>query len=212
MRIMKKILIVLALFVAMPAFSTPAIETPYNYQESKPFEVGVTFDWISKSQMERDQNIKEIKDLLFKEDTVLKYKRKDFKAQYAPYWKNKDYLKDYEDISNGKREDAEKNYCGFYMGKILVAYGIQYKNKMDSIYYYDALGNLRWVEVFSSSYPNYPYWSYEYDRSGSMIAAFYYVSADDQYIYNPDKEFRGRWYKENMYNRKAKIIMTRTNW
>lgn len=213
MEFMKKILTVLILFIfTSPAFATPAIEIPFQNEGNTTFELGIHFDWISKSQMQRDENIKEIQNLLFKEDTIVKYNKNEFKTKYAPFFKNKNYMNDYEDISNGKKEDTEKNYCGFYMGKLLVAYGIQYKNHMDNIYYYDALGNLRWVDVFSENYPNYPFWSYQYERNGKMVAAYYFISADDQYIYDSDKKFKGRWYKENMYNRKAKIIMKRTNW
>lgn len=210
--IVKKIIIfILFMLFVPPAFSEPLIETPIT-ELSKPLEAGVTFDWISKTQIQRDENIKNIQDLLFTQDTNLKINKKEFQKTYSDFWKNKNYLNDYEEISQGKKEDDEKNYCGFYVGKLLVAYGIQYKKDMQNIYYYDAMGNLRWVDVFSSSYPNFPYWSYQYYRNGEMIAAYYYVSNYDQYVFDPDKKFRGRWYKDKLYNRKAKVVMTRTNY
>jgi len=204
--------LLLFMLLALPAFSQTNQETPMQAEESKPFEIGVSFDWISKTQLQRDENIKQIQGILFSEKTVLKYPKNKFKEKYKTYWKDPDFLKHYEEISASKKEDDEKNYCGFYWKNILVAYGIQYKNDMENITYYDAMGNLRWVDVFSNNYPTFPYWSFQYSRNGEMVGAFYYVSDYDQYVFNPNKKFIGRWYKENMYNKNAKIIMTRSNW
>lgn len=210
---MKKIIILLIfIFFALPVFSSPIIENPIQNENINPIELSVSFDWISKSQMQRDENIAQIKNILFNDDTILKYKKSEFKNKNKTFWRDKNYLKNYEDIMNGKKEDSEKNYCGFYLGKLLIAYGIQYKNDMKNIYYYDAMGHLRWIDVFSSQYPNFPYWSYQYYRNGELVAAYYYVSGIDQYVFDEKKKFRGRWYKDKMYNRNAKVIMTRSNY
>ncbi|MFA7658578.1 MAG: hypothetical protein WCY19_04025 [Candidatus Gastranaerophilaceae bacterium] len=204
---MKKVVIsILLMFLVLPAFSAQVEEG------TKPLECEITFDWISKTQLQRDENIKEIQSILFGEKTKLKYSRNEFKKQYENFWKNDNYLKDYDDISKGKKEDADKFYCGFYWNKLMIAYGIQYKNNLKNIYYYDAMGSLRWVDTFSGNYPNFPYWAYQYYRNGELAAAYYYVSNSDQYIFDEKKKFKGRWYKENMYNKNAKIIMTRSNW
>ena len=175
-------------------------------------ECGVTFDWISKTQIQRDENIAQIQNILFSEKTHAKYTKKEIKSQYLEFFKDKDARQNYIEISNGKKEDAQKYYCAFYWKNFLVAYGIQYKNNMKNIYYYDAMGNLRWVDVFSDNYPKFPYWSYQYYKTGELVASYYYVSEYDQYIFDPNKKFKGRWYKENMYNKNAKIIMTRSNY
>jgi len=203
----KTIIILLFCFISLslPVFSQ-------TDEVSKPLEIGITFDWISKTQLQRDENIEQIQNVLFGDDVVSKYNKKEFRAQNSEFAKDNNFLKDYEEISAGKKEDADKYYCGFYWNKLLVAYGIQYKKNMKSIYYYDAMGNLRWVDAFSANYPKFPYYSYQYKTSGELVAAYYYVSDFDQYVYNPDKKFQGRWYKENLYNKKAKIIMTRSNW
>lgn len=209
----KKIIILcfLTLF-ALPAFSSPIVETPSSIESDKPIEAGVTFDWISKTQIQRDENIKQIQSILFNEKTVLKYQKKEFRQKYAPFWKDKDFLKNYEDIANGKKEDSNKYYCGFYWKKWLIAYGIQYKNNLKNIYYYDAMGNIRFIDYYSANYPNFPYYALQYDTSGKLIGTVYFVSNYDQYIFKPNKTFNGRWYKENMYNRNAKIIMTRSSY
>ena len=194
------------IFFALPVFSKNA------ENDSQVIKIGISFDWISKSQMQRDESVKQIQNTLFNDKFVLKYPKKEFKEKYADVWKDKEYLKNYDGISNGLKEDADKKYCGFYWDKVLVAYGIQYKNNMSNIYYYDAMGNFRWVDVFSSGYPKFPYWSYQYSRSGKLAAAYYYISEYDQYAFDANKKFKGRWYKDNLYNQNARIIMSRTNY
>lgn len=195
------------IFLALPVFSQTAEDA------SKPLECGVTFDWISKTQLQRDENIKQIQDILFNEKTVLKYSKKEFNALYKDFLKDKDSMQHYMEISAGKKEDAEKYYAAFFLKNgLLVAYGIQYKKNMENVYYYDAMGNLRFVDIFSKGYPNFPYYALQYDTKGKLIGTIYFVNLDDQYIFNPDKSFKGRWYKEKMYNRNAKVILTRSNW
>lgn len=210
--ITKSIIFLVLIFLALPVFSEPIVETPIQIGDAKPLEIGVTFDWISKTQLQRDENIKEIQSILFADTTTLKYSKKEFKQKYESFLKNRNFLNDYDEISKGKKEDADKYYCGFYAGKLMIAYGIQYKNNMKNIYYYDAMGNLRWADIFSDNYPKYPCWSYQYYRNGDLVAAYYFVSKDDQYIFGPNMKFKGRWFKEKLYNRNAKVIMTRTNY
>lgn len=202
---MKKI--ILSIFLALIFF-------PVHAEEAKPLEIGVTFDWISKTQMQRDENISLIQKTIFDSEIVLKYDKKVFREEYSAVLKDKNFLKNYEEIVNGKTEDEQAYYCAFKTKKpeIMFMYAIQYKNDLKRIYYYDALGSLYFVDIYSDSYPNFPYMSYQYRVNGELVAAYYYNSAYDQYAYDGDKKFRGRWYKENYYNRRAKIIMTRSSW
>lgn len=216
---MKKIIIsILLMFFALPSFAVEATlikhpTEPEQVEEVKPLECEITFDWISKTQLQRDENIKQIQDILFNEKTVLKYPKKEFRAQNAEFIKDKDSMQHYMDISNGKKEDADKYYAGFFLKNgLLIAYGIQYKNNMKNIYYYDAMGHLRFIDYYSETYPKFPYYALQYDTSGKLIGTIYFVNQFDQYIYNPDKSFKGRWFKEKMYNRNAKVILTRSNY
>lgn len=180
---------------------------------AKTLETGITFDWISKTQMQRDENILQIQNTLFSDSTILKYPKKAFRVEHKEFLKDENHLNNYQEISNGKREDKDKKYSGFFLKNgLLVAYGIQDKRNMTSIYYYDAMGNLRYVDKSSANYPKFPYITLQYNMDGELVAAFYYVSDYDQYVFSPDKKFKGRWYREKLYNRKAKVIMTRSNY
>lgn len=211
---MRKIIVLLLfMFLALPVFSEPALEAPLLPEVTKPIEIGIEFDWISKTQLQRDENIKQIQNILFNENTVTKYTKSEFKSKYEQFLKDKDSMQHYMDISAGKKEDADKYYAGFFLKNgLLIAYGIQYKNNMKNIYYYDAMGHLRFIDIYSGSYPDFPYYALQYDTKGKLIGTIYFVSHYDQYIFNPDKTFKGRWYKENMYNRNAKVILTRSNY
>ena len=89
-------------------------------------------------------------------------------------------------------------------------YAIQNKKDLSKIYYYDALGHLRYVDFINGDYPDYPYYSYQYKINGKPVSAIYFVSKDTQYMYNPDGTFKGVWFKHNMYDEHSKIILRRT--
>lgn len=209
---MKKIIVLLLfMFLALPVFSEPALEAPLLPEVTKPLEVGIEFDWISKTQLQRDENIKQIQNMLFSEGFKPNYSKQEFKEKFKYNWKDKDNFQHYEAVNTRITEDANNYYCGFFKNKILVVYGIQHKNNMKNKYYYDAMGGLRWIDSMSDNYPKFPYWSYQYYRNGKLVAAYYNLSDYDQYIFDANKKFIGRAYKENIYNRNAKVIMTRSN-
>ena len=91
-------------------------------------------------------------------------------------------------------------------------YAIQDKKDVSKSYYYDALGNLRYVDYNYGEYPDYPYYTIQYSISGKPISAIYNISKDNQYLYEPDGVFKGVWYKHNLYDKHSKVILTRTTY
>ncbi|MBR1754533.1 hypothetical protein IJ732_06830 [bacterium] len=198
---MKKFLILIfVLFLQIP------------FVKAEPLNGEVSFDWISKSQMERDANIAYIRNLLFTSDTVKNYGRRYIKKMYKSKLKDEDYLKNYNDVALGKTEDYDKKYCAFFWKQYLIAYGIQYKRNPDKNFYYDAMGHLKWIDMYSEEYPNFPYRTYQYGMNGRLKAVYYFINSYDQYIYDAHGKFQGRWYKDKMYDKKANVIMTRSSW
>ena len=51
-----------------------------------------------------------------------------------------------------------------------------------------------------------------YNISGKPVSAIYFVSKDIQYMFGPEKEFQGIWYKDKMYDTKGKQVLIRSNW
>ena len=170
------------------------------------------FDWLDMTQIERDTIIENYKKIIFENDTVFKYDKKEFHAQYKDFLKDPKNKTHYIEASNGITETKTYKLGGFYSGNIMVIYAIQYKNNPKTAYYYDAFGHLKYVDIISDNYPNFPYWSKQYKANGKMVSAIYFVSHDMQYMYEPDGKFQGVWFKDKRYTRNAKQDMTRSNW
>lgn len=179
-----------------------------------PLEATVSFDWLDIDLAQRENQIQHYKDLLFANNSSHIYFTKDeFKKEFAKYYKDKDFKLHYMLTNNGVTEDEDAKYCAFfYKKKTLVLYAIQYKNAPNKAFYYTAFGGLRYTDLMSDEYPNFPYSSMQYDQKGQLKSAIYFASKDLQYMFGPDKEFQGIWYKDKMYDKNGKQVLTRTNW
>lgn len=212
---MKKFIVLLCFLMLGKAALSADIQPVVN-KENIPAPIVLTgnlvFDWLDISQIDRDKVIENYKTELFGDELVLKYKKKDFRNEYKDFLKDKDYKRHYSLISQNVKETDDENLCGFYKGSLLISYAIQYKNDLKKIYYYDALGKLRYVDKLSDNYPNFPYFSKQYRANGTLVSAIYFISHDMQYMYNSDGSFKGAWYKDKMYDAHAKQILTRSNW
>lgn len=179
-----------------------------------PLEATVSFDWLDIDLAQRENQIQHYKDLLFANNSSHIYFTKDeFKKEFAKYYKDKDFKLHYMLTNNGVTEDEDAKYCAFfYKKKTLVLYAIQYKNTPNKAFYYTAFGGLRYTDLMSDEYPKFPYTSMQYDQKGQLKSAIYFASKDLQYMFGPDKEFQGIWYKDKMYDKNGKQVLTRTNW
>ena len=189
-------------------------EADIHKSDSAVLQASVTFDWLDITQAQRDENIEYYKNQLFEDNASrIYFTKKKKKKEFSEYFKDKDFKHHYLLTNNGVTEDEDAKYCAFFYKKnTLVMYAIQYKNNPKRAFYYTAFGGLRYTDVMSDEYPNFPYTSMQYDRKGRLKSAIYFVSKDLQYMYGPDQEFQGLWYKEKMYDRKGKQTLTRTNW
>ena len=171
----------------------------------------IKYDWINKSELEKEALIKEVHDIIFKTSIE---KQKDLKSQFKDKLKDKNYRDNYLAASAGYKEYKGNNIAAFYYKKMknIYMYALQDKKDLSKAYYYDALGNLKYVDFIDCDYPDFPYSAIQYKISGQPISAIYYVSKDCQYLYTPDGEFEGVWYKHNLYNKSSKVILTRTTY
>jgi len=169
----------------------------------------IQYDWIKKTEVEKEAIIAEIHDLLFTENLS---KDKSFKSNYKDILKDKDWKNHYYTASAGYKEYKEYNLSAFYAGKQkhIYMYAIQNKKDLSKIYYYDALGHLKYVDLIFGEYPEYPYYSYQYKINGEPVSAIYFISKDTQYLFNPDGTFKGVWHKHNLYDQHSDIILKRT--
>ncbi len=196
---MKKLLLLLLLSLPLAAFA--------NYNDV--YIADIQYDWINKSEVEKEAIISEVKDIVF--ETPIE-KLPDFKEQFKDRLKDKNHLDNYFAASAGYKELGDYNISAFYYKKMknIYMYALQDKKDVSKAYYYDALGKLRYVDFIYGEYPDYPYYSIQYRTSGKPVSAIYFVSKDCQYLFKPDGEFEGVWYKHNLYNKESEIILTRT--
>lgn len=183
-------------------------------EAAKPLEATITFDWLDISQAQRDEQIQNYKNLLFDNNSSkISFTKDEFKQQFGKYSKDREYKYHYMLTNNGVTEDEDAKYCAFYYKKnTLVMYAIQYKDNPKRAFYYTAFGKLYYTDVMSDEYPNFPYTSMQYDRKGNLKSAIYFISKDLQYMYGPEKDFQGIWYKDKMYDKNGKQILTRSTW
>lgn len=171
------------------------------------------FDWVDMSQIQRDSTIEHYRNILFGSDGVNIYTKDEFKEKFAPFMRDEKHVEHYNLAKKDVKETEEANICAFYYKKnILIVYALQYKNNPRNVYYYDPYGRLKYVDDISENYPNFPYNSKQYKANGKLVSAIYFTSKDMQYMYEPDGEFKGLWYKEKMYDSKGKQKVVRTNW
>lgn len=172
----------------------------------------VQYDWINKSEVEKEAIISEVHDIIFENGELPK--QKDFKTQFKDKLKDKNYREHYFAASSGYKEYKDYNISAFYYKKQkhIYMYALQNKKDISKSYYYDALGNLRYIDFNFGEYPEYPYYTIQYKISGEPVSAIYNVSKDNQYLYEPDGTFKGVWYKHNLYDKHSKIILTRTTY
>lgn len=173
---------------------------------------GVEFDWVNMSQIQRDETIGTYQQILFGENKEQNYKRKDFRSKYETYLKDENFRYNYVLMKNNVTKTSDAELCAFYHKNLLYMYAIKYDKTPDHVYYYNGLGTLRYVDEMSDNYPHYPYFSKQYRSNGKLAGAIYFVSKDLQYVYKPNGDFKGVWYRDKMFDSEAKLILTRTNW
>ncbi len=174
------------------------------------FIADIQYDWINKSEIEKETIISEVRDIIFENGELKKID--DFKSQFKDKLKDKNYREHYLAASAGYKECGDFNISAFYYKKQkhIYMYALQDKKDISKSYYYDALGNLRYVDFNYGEYPIHPYYTIQYTISGKPVSAIYNVSKDNQYLYEPDGVFKGVWYKHNLYDKHSKVILTRT--
>lgn len=209
-------------FAVEEIYSLDEIEPPKTIQTnndaelktSSPLEAVIVFDWLDITQSQREDLIKEYQQKLFETNSSKIYFEKDeFKKEFAKFYKDKQFKLHYMLTNEGVTEDEDARYCAFYhKNNTLMIYAIQYKNNPRQAFYYSPFGKMYYTDLMSDEYPNFPYTSMQYNRKGKLSSAIYFVSKDLQYMFGPDKEFQGVWYKDKMYDKNGKQTLTRTHW
>ena len=189
--------------------------SPQIMAENFLFQGSVVFNWDEITQEERDEDSKQMQINIFGDKLPeKKIRMEDFKTKYKDYLKDKDYKKHYMAAAAGYKEYKEYNISAMYFKRMnsLYMYGLQKKDDPTTIYYYDAMGNLRYVDNIKGMYPKFPYFAEQYRRNGTLAGVSYFTSLETQYIFKGNGDFKGVWNQYKFYNKKGKVIMQRSNY
>ena len=115
---MKKFLLLLLLFIPLAVFA--------NYNDI--YIADVQYDWIDKSEVEKEAIISEVRDIIF--ETPVE-KQKDFKKQFKDKLKDKNHLDHYFAASAGYKELGDYNISAFYYKKMKNIYMYALQDKKD---------------------------------------------------------------------------------
>ncbi len=180
-----------------------------NYNDI--YIANLQYDWINKSELEKEAIVSEVHDIIFENPIEF---NKDLKTLFKDRLKDKNHIENYYAASAGYKEYKGHNISAFYYRKMknIYMYALQDKQDVSKAFYYDALGNLQYVDFIEGEYPEYPYYAIQYKKTGKPISAVYYISKDCQYLFKPNGDFEGVWYKHNLYNTKNKVILKRTTY
>ena len=120
---MKKYLLILALFMCLPALA--------NYNDV--YVADITYDWINKSEVEKEAMISEVQDIIFENPVK---KQSGFRSQFKDKLKDKNHIKNYYAASAGYKEFKGNNISAFYWGKrsYIYMYALQDKNDVTKAY------------------------------------------------------------------------------
>ena len=197
----RKFIITLICFIPISAFA--------NFHDV--FVADIQYDWINKSTVEKEAMINEIHDIIFAEKPE---HRKDLRSMFKDKLKDKNHIDNYLAAAAGYKEYKGNKISAFYYKRMKnpFMYALQDKQDTSNAFYYDAMGTLRYVDFINGYYPDYPYYTIQYRISGTPVSAVYSISDDCQYLFKPNGEFEGVWYKHNLYNKKNKIILKRTTY
>ena len=175
------------------------------------FVADIKYDWINKTAVEKEAMINEIHDVIFEQ---IPEKRHDLRTLFKDKLKDKNHLDNYMAAAAGYKEYKGNNISAFYYKRMKnpYMYALQDKKDTSNAFYYDALGALKYIDFINGFYPDYPYYAIQYRIGGTPVSAVYYISEDCQYLFKPNGEFEGVWYKHKLYNKRNKVILTRTTY
>ena len=175
--------------------------------------VDIPFDWFDITTDAKNKRIDEYKNIIFGDNSKINLTKEEFNKELDKYKKDKNFKHHYMLANNGVTQDEDAKYNPFYYKKdTLVIYAIMYNDDIHHALYYNPYGKLYYVDITSDAYPDFPYYSMQYDRKCNLKSAIYFASHDIQYMFNSNKEFIGIWYKDKMYNKDGKQISTREGW
>ena len=84
---------------------------------------------------------------------------------------------------------------------IMYMYGVQEKDNIRVVYYYNVFGSLQRLDFMYDKYPNYPYYSRKYKKSGNLINSEYYSDENTKIKFNTNGTQAEIWINDKLTNK-----------
>ena len=123
--------------------------------------------------------------------------------KYSKYMKDKNYCKNRKLLLKEKFNISYTDLTKFSDG----GYSIRYKKLVNPCFYYDKNGKL--VSMGFMYGDVYPKKYIMYDAKGHLDSVSLVISANEQYMFDKNKEMQFHWIKENCYNKKGELVKMR---
>ena len=188
---MKKIL--LSIFLSMCLLTTgvaPALAVQDDYPATD--YVDGIFDWMYLSNSERRDRVTTIFKIMFPKGYVSNFPKNFLKSKLKAHLKDRNFAAHYEAVCSGRMHYRDVDLQPFVNEKNYVyMYALQFTKNPQRTFYYDALGNLKFIDFRYGSFPECPFYTKKYSIDGKLIRAMYMQNPETMYIYSETGSFIG---------------------
>jgi len=161
---MKRLILLISLILSTALHTYAFTSNEYNSQ-----------DLSNMNLQEKTQYVKQIKTLLFAKDCKYKLETPEFIHIIATHRKDKQYPDQYYAAQTGYDSYNNADLTAMFTKhmNIMYMYGVQEKDNSRIIYYYNVFGSIQLLDFMYENYPNYPFYTRKYKKSGDLINSVY---------------------------------------
>lgn len=185
----------------MCLFSANALPVFADYDDypTQSYVDGI-FDWTYISNEERKDRVITIFKIMFPKGYVTNFPKKFLQSRLKQHLKDRNFKEHYEAVCSGQTHYRDVDMQPFVDEKNFVyMYALQFTKTPQRTFYYDALGNLRFVDFRYGSFPECPYYTKKYSIDGKLIRAMYLQNPETMYIYSETGAFLGVKHDNQIY-------------
>ena len=140
-----------------------------------------------------------------REEAFLGVEQKISMDKFKSEIKDKNYIENKKALKSG-RVFSDRIIQYFKIGAVK-AYAITYLSKPQYTYYYSTLiNNLLFLDISEDGIEDFPYKVIRYSYNGDLLAVGFYVSEDERFLFDKDRNLLSHWIGKEGFNKKGKKI------
>ena len=149
---------------------------------------------------ERKTRVLTIFKIMFPKGYVTNFPKKYLQSKLKNHLKDRNFKDHYEAVCSGITHFKDVDLQPFVNDKNFVfMYAMQFSKTPQRTFYYDAMGNLKFIDFRYGSFPECPYYTKKYSIDGKLIRAMYLQNPETMYIYSETGTFIGVKYNNQIY-------------